>query len=233
MTIFYSPNILENSVLSEEESYHCTKVLRMKIGDLIEIIDGKGTLYKAKIVLPHHKHTQVDILESCPGFGMSPYRLHLAVAPTKSIDRFEWLVEKAVEIGVWRITPLDCRYSERHRINVDRVERVVIAAAKQSLKAYVPQIDAMTSFEDFMNQSHYKQRFIAHCHQTSKEALHRICKPHRDTVVMIGAEGDFSIEEVAVAEQNGFVSVSLSESRLRTETAGVVATNIVALQLNG
>ncbi|MDR0830497.1 MAG: 16S rRNA (uracil(1498)-N(3))-methyltransferase [Prevotellaceae bacterium] len=229
MTIFLSENILETSTLPPEESFHCAKVLRMRQNEEIQVIDGKGNLFTAKITVPDAKCTQIDIISVEKEFEKRGYYLHLAVAPTKNIDRFEWFVEKAVEIGVDCITPLVCRYSERKTVNISRLEKIIVSAAKQSLKAYLPKLNPITNFNDFITQTTENQRFIAHCYNTPKTPLFSICQPKQSTLVMIGAEGDFSEEEVKAAESVGFQSVSLGNARLRTETAGVAAVHTVGL----
>ncbi len=229
MNVFYTHNILETNVLSEEESYHCIKVLRMKADDTIFVIDGIGNMYVARIVLADTRHTRVEILSVQQDFGKRNYSLHLAVAPTKNIDRFEWLVEKSVEIGVDCITPLNCRFSERRTIKTERIEKIALSATKQSLKAYLPKINPMTDFTELVLQSTESQRFVAHCYNLPKENLLKICNSRQSTLVLIGPEGDFSEQEITQALDIGFRSVSLSDSRLRTETAGVVAANTVAL----
>ncbi len=229
MNVFYTHNVLETNVLSEEESYHCIKVLRMKADDTIFVIDGIGNMYVARIVLADTRHTRVEILSVQQDFGKRNYSLHLAVAPTKNIDRFEWLVEKSVEIGVDCITPLNCRFSERRTIKTERIEKIALSATKQSLKAYLPKINPMTDFTELVLQSTESQRFVAHCYNLPKENLLKICNSRQSTLVLIGPEGDFSEQEITQALDIGFRSVSLSDSRLRTETAGVVAANTVAL----
>ncbi len=229
MNVFYTHNVLETNVLSEEESYHCIKVLRMKADDTIFVIDGIGNMYVARIVLADTRHTRVEILSVQQDFGKRNYSLHLAVAPTKNIDRFEWLVEKSVEIGVDCITPLNCRFSERRTIKTERIEKIALSATKQSLKAYLPQINPMTDFTELVLRSAESQRFVAHCYNLPKENLLKICNSRQSTLVLIGPEGDFSEQEITQALDIGFRSVSLSDSRLRTETAGVVAANTVAL----
>jgi 16S rRNA (uracil1498-N3)-methyltransferase len=195
----------------------------------VQIIDGKGNLYKAKIVLPDIKNTQIEIISVQNKFEKRGYYLHLAIAPTKNMDRFEWFVEKAVEIGVDCITPLSCRFSERKVVNMERLEKIVISAAKQSLKAYLPKLNPITNFRDFILQSLESQRFIAHCYKTAKEPLLKICKPNLSALTIIGPEGDFSIQEVEFAENHCFTSVALGQSRLRTETAGIVACHTIAV----
>ncbi len=234
MNLFYAPDILQTLVLSEEESQHCVKVLRMKVGEHIHIIDGVGGLYEAEIREAHPKRTQVAILNEQHEYGRRSFRLHLVVAPTKNIDRFEWFVEKATEIGFDELTPLCCRYSERKVIKPERIEKILVSAAKQSLKAYVPCLNPMVSFKEFMaNNSRYSiqnsQLFIAHCYDQPKQHLLHACQPTGNIVVMVGPEGDFSEEEVEMALCNSFQAITLGESRLRTETAGVVACHLVTI----
>ena len=231
MNIFYSPNISTTPFLPEEESLHCIKVLRLNKGDLIHIIDGVGGFFVAKIVEPHPKKTKVDIIKVEKDFNKIGYNLHLAVAPTKNIDRFEWFLEKVTEIGISQITPLICRYSERKVVKLDRLEKIIISASKQSIKPTMPIINELTTFADFItnNSDSMAQKFIAHCYDIPKTPLLKSCNKGGDVVVLIGPEGDFSIEEVDLALSNGFKSVSLGNSRLRTETAGVVACHTVSV----
>ena len=233
MNLFYAPDILQTLTLPEEESQHCTKVLRMKAGERIHIIDGVGGLYEAEILEAHPKRTQVAILSEQHEYGRRPFRLHLAVAPTKNIDRFEWFVEKATEIGFDELTPLCCRYSERKIIKPERIEKILVSAAKQSLKAYVPRLNPMTTFKEFINNSSsftpHSSLFIAHCYDQPKQHLLHVCPPASDVVVMVGPEGDFSEEEVELALRNSFQAITLGDSRLRTETAGVVACHLVTI----
>ncbi len=233
MNLFYAPDIAQTLSLPEEESQHCVKVLRMKSGDHIHIIDGVGGLYEAQIIEAHPKRTQVEILTHQTEYGRRPFRLHLAVAPTKNIDRFEWFVEKATEIGFDELTPLCCRYSERKIIKPERIEKILVSAAKQSLKAYVPILNPMITFKEFVNNSTFltphSSLFIAHCHNQPKQHLFNACQPGGNVVVMVGPEGDFSEEEVELALRNSFQAISLGESRLRTETAGVVACHLVTV----
>ena len=233
MNLFYAPDIAQTLTLPEEESQHCAKVLRMKAGERIHIIDGVGGLYEAEILESHPKRTQVTILSEQHEYGRRPFRLHLAVAPTKNIDRFEWFVEKATEIGFDELTPLCCRYSERKIIKPERIEKILVSAAKQSLKAYVPRLNPMTTFKDFINNSSsltpHSSLFIAHCYDQPKQHLLHACQPAGNVVVMVGPEGDFSEEEVELALRNSFQAITLGESRLRTETAGVVACHLVTI----
>jgi len=230
--MFFSENILENHILPPDEWFHCVKVLRLKEGDEVQIIDGKGNLYEAKIVSADAKNTRVEIISVQKEFEKRNYYLHLAIAPTKNIERLEWCVEKAVEIGVDVITPIICRFSERKIVKMERLEKIVISAAKQSLKAYIPKLNPLTNFNDFVLQTTENQRFIAHCHKTEKHLFSKICKPNLSTLVMIGAEGDFSLEEVEFAAKHSIIPVSLGQSRLRTETAGVAAVHTVFLANN-
>ena len=233
MNLFYAPDILQTLSLPEEESQHCAKVLRMKAGEHIHIIDGVGGLYEAEILEAHPKRTQVSIISEQHEYGRRPFRLHLAVAPTKNIDRFEWFVEKATEIGFDELTPLCCRYSERKVIKPERIEKILVSAAKQSLKAYVPRLNPMITAKEFIGNSsvlipHFSL-FIAHCYDQPKQHLFNACQPGGDVVVMVGPEGDFSEEEVELALRNSFQAITLGESRLRTETAGVVACHLVTI----
>ena len=233
MNLFYAPDIAQTLTLPEEESQHCAKVLRMKAGERIHIIDGVGGLYEAQITEAHPKRTQVEILNVQIEYGRRPFRLHLAVAPTKNIDRFEWFVEKATEIGFDELTPLCCRYSERKVIKPERIEKILVSAAKQSLKAYVPRLNPMTTFKEFINNSSSlisnSSLFIAHCYDQPKKHLLHACPTASDVVVMVGPEGDFSEEEVELALRSSFQAITLGESRLRTETAGVVACHLVTV----
>lgn len=229
MTLFYAPDIAQTPFLNEEESLHCAKVLRLKAGDVAHVIDGVGGLYQVEIVAPHAKHTEVRILSVQHDFEKRPFRIHLAVAPTKNSDRFEWFVEKATEIGVDTITPLLCRYSERKLIKPERIEKILISASKQSLKAFVPKLNPMTPYNEFMNSVSEPHRFIAHCYEAEKTHLLHSCPPHSDVLVLVGPEGDFSLDEVRLALDNEFKAVTLGSSRLRTETAGVVACHLVTV----
>ena len=222
MHIFYQPNTASH-LLSEEESQHAVKVLRLQVGDDIVVVDGVGGYYQAKIPLPHPKHCAFEIVQSTLGYGKRNYKLHIAIAPTKNIDRLEWFIEKAVEIGVDAITPVLCRHSERKIIKSERLEKIVVSAAKQSIKAYFPIFNPLCTFDELLKQHPAKTKFIAHCYPEEKSLLKDLLPEQDDILILIGPEGDFSPEEVAKALQNGFRPVSLGESRLRTETAGVVA----------
>jgi RNA methyltransferase, RsmE family len=230
--IFYAPHILDNTVLPEEESAHCVRVLRKKEGDQILITDGKGHFFDAEIVVAHPKKCEVSILQKQDVLKPWNGYLHIAFAPTKNLDRIEWFAEKVTEIGIDRITPLLCRYSERKEIKLLRIEKILVSAMKQSQKASLPQLDEMVSFKQFVKQSFDGQKFIAHCYPMEKELLKSIYKQGENVLILIGPEGDFSEQEVDEALQNGFKSISLGSSRLRTETAGLVACNTIQI-LNG
>lgn len=230
MHLFYQPNIF-SMILSEEESLHAVKVLRLQAGDDIVIVDVAGGYYQAKITLPHHKKCGFEIVESLQDYCRRNYKLHIAIAPTKNIERLEWFIEKAVEIGVDEITPVICRYSERKIIKADRLEKIIVSAAKQSIKAFFPKLNPLCTFDELLKQHHAKAKFIAHCYPEEKALLKDLLPGQDDVLILIGPEGDFSQEEVEKAIKNGFLPMSLGESRLRTETAGVVACAQVAVML--
>jgi 16S rRNA (uracil1498-N3)-methyltransferase len=225
MHLFYVTDYA-GGILPEEESLHAVKVLRLQGGDIIQIIDGCGGFHQAVITVPHPKKCGFQIESSEFEYGKRNYRLHVAIAPTKNIERFEWFVEKAVEIGVDEITPLFCRYSERKTINPERIQKIIVSAAKQSLKAYLPVLHPLTTLKSFINQTKPASAFIAHCYPGDKYEYHQQLKNQDDICIMIGPEGDFSEEEVETALTAGYLPVSLGSSRLRTETAGVVACTV-------
>lgn len=230
MHIFYTPDISgKEYLLNEQESRHASKVLRLKAGDEVLLIDGNGSRYQAEIMANMGKKTMVKVTSVEAIESRSSHYLHLAIAPTKNMDRLEFFLEKATEIGVDEITPLLCRYSERKTIKDERLERVVVAAMKQSVKAYMPKINPLTKVEDFVKKQHEGGKYIAHCYDKPKTPLKTLTTEHEASVVMIGPEGDFSLEEVESAEKNGFSSVELGKERLRTETAGIVACHTVNL----
>ena len=229
MTLFYCPNISTATILSEEESQHAIKVLRLQAGDGIIVIDGVGGFYEAEITLPHPKHCQFRILKSIFDFGKRNYKLHIAIAPTKNIERTEWFIEKVTEIGIEEISLLLCRFSERKNVNESRLEKIIISAAKQSKKAYFPILNQLTPFEQFIKTTKADNCFIAHCYEQDKKLLSEELKGKKDILILIGPEGDFSKEEVDLAIKFGYFPVSLGDSRLRTETAGIVACTTVNL----
>lgn len=224
MHIFYTPELSGKTyILDETESKHCVRVLRLEKGDEITLVDGRGGFFTAEIADPNTKRCAVNVTKSDLNFGLRNFQVHLAIAPTKNMDRIEWFLEKATEIGVSRVTPLLCRHSERKEIKRDRLEKVMVSAMKQSLKAYLPQLDELTKFSDFVRQPFEGQKFIAHCEEQHRELLKNALISNKNYLILIGPEGDFSPEEIEMAIAAGFVPVSLGDSRLRTETAGVVA----------
>jgi 16S rRNA (uracil1498-N3)-methyltransferase len=229
MAIFYTPDILENPYLSEEESGHCVRVLRLGEGDEIDLIDGRGTFYRARIVQAHPKHCMVEVLESIPD-ETPPFYAHIAVAPTKNFDRTEWFVEKATEVGIGGFLFVASRHSERKHLKLDRIEKIVISALKQSMKALKPEIGELLDFKKLVMQPFEGQKYICHCNPGEKPLLNTVCRPGTPVLVLIGPEGDFSPEEVELAQENGFQAVSLGDTRLRTETAAFVAAHIVCLK---
>ena len=235
MYLFYCPDIETKQTLSEEESAHCVRVLRYSVGDEILITDGRGTTYTARITNPHPKHCDFEIISREKQEPHHHFHLHIAIAPTKNIERMEWAVEKCVEIGVDEITPLLCRFSERKQLRTDRLEKIILSAAKQSLTPYLPVLHELTPYEEFIQMTNDQlqitnvQRFIAHCYKDEKRLLKDEIERSRDVLVLIGPEGDFSEQEVADALAAGFIPVSLGNSRLRTETAAVVACHTAVL----
>lgn len=223
MQLFYTPDILLTNELPEEEAKHAVRVLRLTEGSELLLTDGKGSFYKAVIEQANPKHCAVTILEQWQQPALWNFNLHIAVAPTKNIDRMEWFCEKATEIGVNTITCLSCRYSERKEIKTARLEKILVSAMKQSQKATLPVLQGMTAFKDFVNQPFDGRKFIAHCEEGEKPLLKQLYKPGENALILIGPEGDFSPEEIALATQQGFEPISLGESRLRTETAALVA----------
>ncbi len=237
MQLFYNPNIsvsdsyrnTKEVTFDKEESRHIVKVLRMKEGDTFKITNGKGTFFNAEIISANPKGCLVKILSE-ENQSPLPYKLHLVVAPTKLNDRYEWFLEKATEIGVSEITPIICDHSERKVIKAERYEKILQSAMKQSLKAFLPVLNPAVSLKDFIgnNNDTDSLRFIAHCEETDKKSLKSLLLPKKNITILIGPEGDFSSEEIDLAIKNGFNPVALGESRLRTETAAVVACHSVA-----
>ncbi|MGL4852391.1 MAG: 16S rRNA (uracil(1498)-N(3))-methyltransferase [Phocaeicola sp.] len=230
MHLFYTPDIATCSELPEEEAGHCLRVLRLSSGDQIRLTDGKGSFYDAVITTATNKRCQIEILQEDPQEKIWNGHLHLAIAPTKNMDRIEWFAEKATEIGFDELTFLQCRYSERKVLKEERIEKILVSAMKQSLKATKPILNSLIPFKTFINQEFSGQKFIAHCHDTgAKPLLKEILQPELDALVLIGPEGDFSEEEVQLALENGFQPISLGKARLRTETAALVACHTLNL----
>lgn len=224
MYLFYVPDLdITDCFLTEEESRHCIKVLRLQKDDQIEIVDGKGNFYQAKITVPDPKKTRFKIFQAQQAFGKRNHYLHIAVAPTKNIERLEWFIEKATEIGIDEITPILCHHSERKIINHDRLNKVITSAIKQSLKAYHPQLNQLTNFSSLIKTQTEAQKWIAHCADGEKVSVKEALIPQKKYLIVIGPEGDFSPQEINIALENGFQAITLGNSRLRTETAALEA----------
>ncbi|MDY6418097.1 MAG: RsmE family RNA methyltransferase [Bacteroidales bacterium] len=231
MEVFFSDDICDGRVrLDAEESGHCVRVLRHRPGDEISVIDGRGTLYRCALEIADAKGAEARVIEAQPGFGAHPYHLTMAVCPTKNIDRFEWFVEKATEIGVDVIAPVIGERSERRVLKTDRLRRLTLSAAKQSLKAAIPTVAEPQSVRDFILAAPADAlKLICYCFDDVERKQIQQLLPAREICILIGPEGDFSPEEAALARERGWIPVSLGESRLRTETAAVVAATAVYL----
>jgi len=211
------------ATLLPDESRHCVRVLRMGVGDEVWVTSGDGTMCRARVADPDERACAVEIVERLEDYGRRPFRLHLLVAPTKNTARIEWLVEKAVEIGVDRITPILCDHSERGVQKTDRLDRIALSAMKQSLKARRPQIDSPVKLVDFLRQPVEGCKLVCYCAGDERHSLRELYTPGTDAVVLIGPEGDFSPREIEAALAAGFQPVTLGDSRLRTETAALYA----------
>lgn len=248
MHLFYTPDIATSRELPEEEAAHALRVLRLGMGDKVMLTDGLGHFFPAEVAECTGKRCFVNVCETITPEPLWKGHLHLAIAPTKNMDRLEWLAEKATEIGFDELSLLDCRYSERRVVKTERLDKILVSAMKQSLKATKPVLNGMMPFERFVRQSFPGQRFIAHCYSEEEVAaggeneenrsqsycatsfrlpLREVLSPDEDALVLIGPEGDFSVEEVRLALSLGFRSVSLGNSRLRTETAALVAVHLM------
>ena len=224
MKIFYTPEI-ENEkafTLSENESKHAIRVLRLKENDTIILVDGKGSFFETSISDANPKRCEVQITSIRKENNNKP-NLHIAIAPTKNNDRTEWFIEKCTEIGVHEITPILCKHSERKKIKQERFEKTAISAMKQSLKATLPIVNKLTNFKDVISSSFEGKKYIAHCYKNEQKHLKDIYQKGENSLILIGPEGDFSEQEVNLALENGFEPITFGESRLRTETAGIVA----------
>jgi 16S rRNA (uracil1498-N3)-methyltransferase len=226
MHVFYTPDIQESSVyvLNEEESRHCSKVLRLVIGDKVFLVDGKGGLYEAEIASESKRNVSLSILRVTYNYQQRNYNIHIAIAPTKNIDRIEWFLEKATEIGIDEITPIICERSERKIIKEERLERVITSAIKQSLQAYHPILNPAISFDNFLKQDFNAVKMIAHCIDDEHRVfMNEVVKTGQRYLILIGPEGDFSPKEIQMALDAGFTPLTLGKTRLRTETAGLAA----------
>ena len=225
MQLFYNPNInetTENFSFDKEESKHIIKVLRKKDTDILHVTNGLGFLFKTEITLASDSKCTVKII-SFEKAAPSKSRLHLAVAPTKMNDRYEWFLEKATEIGIQEITPIICDHSERKVINNERFDKILLAAMKQSNELYLPKLNPALSFKEFVALKNDDLKLIAHCEETDKKTLKSVLKPNQNLTMLIGPEGDFSDKEITLAISNDYIPVSLGNTRLRTESAAIVA----------
>ncbi|MBA4240509.1 MAG: 16S rRNA (uracil(1498)-N(3))-methyltransferase [Sphingobacteriaceae bacterium] len=223
--------IIQNNVaiLNEDESLHCVKVLRHKVGDIIQVIDGNGTRAIGKIEAAHAKQCAVSLSEKEVVKQTRQYKIHIAIAPTKNIERIEWFVEKAVEIGVDEISFIKCKNSERTVIKDDRLKKVAEAAVKQSQQAYIPKLNSLVDYKEFIKKDTSDIKLIAHCEKESKQHLKQYITSNKSYTILIGPEGDFTKDEIAIALSTSYIPVALGDTRLRTETAGLFACNALAV----
>lgn len=230
MTLFYSPDLADQQefTLSAEESHHAVRVLRLGAGERIILVNGRGGWYPSIITGPDPKACRVRIEERVEGYGKPSFYLHIAIAPTKQSDRLEWFIEKATEIGISEVTPLICDRSERRDSKRERLLRVAVAAMKQSVKAFHPVINEPAPFGRFIAMPFEGCRAIAHCAEGEKRWIDQCDLTRRRVTLLIGPEGDFSLKEIQAAMEQGFIPITLGDSRLRTETAGVAATQTLA-----
>lgn len=226
MHLFYTPDINTSTyTLSEEESKHCIKVLRLVEGDHIYLVDGKGGFYETHIIEAHPKRCMVQVLDVKLNYGARNYRLHIAISPLKSLDRFEWFLEKATEIGIDEITPIITQRSEKRDLKLERANKIIESAMKQSKKAFHPKLNEAIAWNKFLAQNHTEHiKLIAHCLEDEKKSLNdfRNAEP-KDFLILIGPEGDFTEEEIKSAISKDFIPLDLGEARLRTETAAIKA----------
>jgi 16S rRNA (uracil1498-N3)-methyltransferase len=229
MQLFYQNNIVNNTtcVLNEEESRHIAQVLRLKVDNTIQITNGKGSLFTARLIEIHHKKCVINVLNETLSPKAENFSLHLAIAPTKNMDRMEWFVEKAVELGIDEITPVICNRSERKEIKIDRLIKVAVAAMKQSLKFNLPQINEATTFEKFISLNGQNQGYICFGNAEPANSLHSFSTNNQHNTFLIGPEGDFTPNEILKAAENGYKPINLGPSRLRTETAALHVVSIV------
>ena len=230
MQLFYCPEITnENNFLPEVESRHAVKVLRKSEGALLQVIDGIGGYYKVEITDANHKKCEFKVIEKKENYNPLSYQLHIAIAPTKNNDRFEWFLEKATEIGITEITPILCEHSERKVIKEERLNKVLVTAMKQSGQAFLPKLNPITTLSELVKNHTSKSAYLAHCEEQNQKSLKEIYKIGSPSLILIGPEGDFSSKEIKLALDNNFKPISLGNNRLRTETAGVVVCNTVNL----
>ena len=231
---FYAPEATTSQELPNDEAMHALRVLRLKAGDEMMLMDGNGNYYRAEVTLAHTKHCFYDIKDTIPQNRPWLGHVHLAIAPTKLMDRMEWMIEKTVEIGVDEISFINCQFSERRIVKIPRADKIAVSAMKQSHKAWKTQLNDIVSFKDFVSQPREGLKFIAHCYEEIPrtylyDELRQATASEQPTTVLIGPEGDFSIGEVKEAMAQGYQSVHLGKSRLRTETAGLSAVMMMQL----
>ncbi len=232
MQLFYNSNItpdIEQFTFDKIESKHIVKVLRKREGDILHITNGNGFLFTAHVVIANEKKCTVTITKAEEKQKPWSYKLHVAIAPTKNNDRFEWFLEKATEIGIDEITPIICDHSERKVLKIERMQKIIESASKQSLKFHFPILHPAVSFKNFVNRKNSDQLFIAHCENQDKKSLASQLDETSNITILIGPEGDFLLKEIETALEEGYTPIHLGESRLRTETAGIVAVHTVAL----
>jgi len=230
MHLFYIPQIQAGIIeLEEQESKHAVRVLRLVQGDRVVLVDGRGGWYEAVIIGDHPKRCRLQIEKETSSYRPLPYSLHLAVAPTKNMDRFEWFLEKATEIGISEITPLICRRSERKQLKPERLEKILVSAMKQSLRAYKPKLNMPVTLEEFLHANQQGVLGIAHCHPLERRGINELDHSESYTL-MVGPEGDFTDEELSASLKSGYVPFHLGESRLRTETAALYITSAISLR---
>lgn len=217
------------AILNEDESLHCVKVLRHKVGDIIQVIDGKGTRAIGKIEAAHAKQCAVSLTEKELVKQSRNYKLHIAIAPTKNIERIEWFVEKAVEMGIDEISFIKCKNSERTVVKDERILKVAESAVKQSQQAYIPKVNSLIDFKEFIKKDNSDIKLIAHCEKESKQHIKQYIAANKSFTVLIGPEGDFTKDEIALALSSAYLPVALGDTRLRTETAGLYACSALAV----
>jgi 16S rRNA (uracil1498-N3)-methyltransferase len=230
MQLFYNPNIQKTDisfVFDKEESKHIVKVLRKNSGDILHVTNGNGYLFTTEIILASDSKCTI-LVKKWEFKENTNYRLHIAIAPTKMNERLEWFLEKATEIGIHEITPIICDHSERKMIKTERLQKIIESAMKQSLQFYMPKLNEPISFKQFINQENADLKYIAHCEETTKNSLKKALKSNSNYTILIGPEGDFSVKEIQLALDTNYFSVTLGETRLRTETAALVACHSVA-----
>ncbi|UCH13057.1 MAG: 16S rRNA (uracil(1498)-N(3))-methyltransferase [Bacteroidales bacterium] len=230
MHVFYSPEISSgNLFLNKTESKHCIRVLRLRENDIINLIDGKGGLYEARIVSENPDKCELQVIKQIENYNKRNFYLHIAIALTKSTDRYEWFIEKATEIGIDEITPLICSRSERRKIKIERLQKIIISSMKQALVTTTPGLNKVRTFSEFISDPAINEfsKYICYCSEGNRQKLNEIYHPGTNAVAVIGPEGDFTPEEIKLAKKYNFQSVTLGKNRLRTETAGVSVCQIL------